>query len=948
MTGQNEVIMLRRITDEPTRLKALHKLNGGEALDMALPHDDAVTSTARKQWPTKETLQYLRDDLHASPSSIVLGPGEYLHIGKGRLHAFRKKEPPRDRPETAQDVCISVAWDWMYEGFSSSGIAGEAATVAFNASLNERWRRQSLSIHDSSLLHGAFSRLGQLRSAQAVHNLDVHSLVDNTCSAYLDNDNIASIALDETEEVQHKRQRTAEEHSKLLDKLTDECAAVQPYLSKVAEAKFATIGHAALAPRLVLSNGRASDLQRAELDVSRVDAYTNAAMGDLYSPNAFAPGGYSCEVCQAELSNEYLHCMGCGYREYDYNVCVKCFEAKHHTYNDKEHGPRSGRTSPGAECFCGVQPCTQCTAITHGRAGCRCCMCYQVRWRYAQHADLQALSDQFQAVSRDWTRQCRKKSAQQPNSSQRSAGFQTETRKKSERPKVHHQEARAPAVRDKATRHGTKRVSLVEETESNESAEYTVEAVVGKQLRLSQTGEQEHFYLVRWEGCGPDKDTWEPLSNLQNAKKLVVEYENSETAVQSARQSTKQTNNPQRRGNSSKMRKSDRAVDRRHKSPGRTKRGRHEIAQTEEIFMVEAILQKRGPKDQREYKIRWRGYGPEDDTWEPARNLGEQGTLLAAKFEESSSRSQSRGLIGSQVVLAGGGKGMVRSAGYGYVQVELSSGRENGKIVNVRAAEVSLVGEQPSAQSLNSVLAQQSKGSEALWTLTLPGSIWGLYAHDESTQLWAQEHGDERFEVVVQSITATEVTVQYEQEPPFVAAIAAVWPHMTSDQKRLAAQNGVNVPALESPASANAASQVDLTLRRKLRTLVRDMKTAAANGDFQSGQLLCMFTEDGISKYSPYQVEDDDWNDIDAKHVLQGHWVGGTDHGLRQRLHPAFGVPSPFLEVEEPPTDGFDEAGGALCAGGWAIACIDPQMQAKLTAIRRWRKSLLNKTQAHS
>lgn len=141
LTGHNEVIMLRRVTDEPTRLNALSRLNHGEALDNTRPHDDATLSTAEKPWPSQDTLDFLRDDLHTCPASIVLGPGEYIHINKGRLHAFRKKKPPPGQRESAKDVCISVAWDWMFQGFTPAGRHGEVDVGSFNGTCTSALRK---------------------------------------------------------------------------------------------------------------------------------------------------------------------------------------------------------------------------------------------------------------------------------------------------------------------------------------------------------------------------------------------------------------------------------------------------------------------------------------------------------------------------------------------------------------------------------------------------------------------------------------------------------------------------------------------------------------------------------------------------------------------------------------------------------------------------------------
>ena len=182
MTGRNEVIMLRRLTDEPSRLNALHCLNTGEALDNTRPHDDATLTTATRPWPTEETLRHLRDDLHAGPASVVLEPGEFIHINKGRLHAFRKKIPAG--PETVQDLCISVAWDWMYQGHVPTGAQGEADVGSLHTAQNQLFQRQSLGIYGSTLVHGAFAQLGKLRAMEAIEKQQARSLLDPSSKAH--------------------------------------------------------------------------------------------------------------------------------------------------------------------------------------------------------------------------------------------------------------------------------------------------------------------------------------------------------------------------------------------------------------------------------------------------------------------------------------------------------------------------------------------------------------------------------------------------------------------------------------------------------------------------------------------------------------------------------------------------------------------------------------------
>ena len=84
-------------------------------------------------------------------------------------------------------------------------------------------------------------------------------------------------------------------------------------------------------------NDNSLQASNSKADISRVDAFTNASMGDTFCPNAFSPGSYECWGCQTELHNVYLHCVDCQALEYDYNVCSKCFIARRHRQNDKHH-----------------------------------------------------------------------------------------------------------------------------------------------------------------------------------------------------------------------------------------------------------------------------------------------------------------------------------------------------------------------------------------------------------------------------------------------------------------------------------------------------------------------------------------------------------------------------------------------------------------------------------
>lgn len=59
-----------------------------------------------------------------------------------------------------------------------------------------------------------------------------------------------------------------------------------------------------------------------------------------------------------------------------------------------------------------------------------------------------------------------------------------------------------------------------EEPAGRQADEYDVEAIVGKKTRAGVV-----LYRVRWEGYGPDEDTWEPSASLNGCAALVAEYE---------------------------------------------------------------------------------------------------------------------------------------------------------------------------------------------------------------------------------------------------------------------------------------------------------------------------------------------------------------------------------------------------------------------------------------
>ena len=99
---------------------------------------------------------------------FILKPGQLLHINKGRLHAFRKlsRSPldhkdahhdlrnrlVKDKTITVEQVCKSVAWDWMFLGANRNGVDEEISSTLKCADLLQRAGKETLAIPRRSII----------------------------------------------------------------------------------------------------------------------------------------------------------------------------------------------------------------------------------------------------------------------------------------------------------------------------------------------------------------------------------------------------------------------------------------------------------------------------------------------------------------------------------------------------------------------------------------------------------------------------------------------------------------------------------------------------------------------------------------------------------------------------------------------------------------------------
>jgi hypothetical protein len=228
------------------------------------------------------------------PSVCTLKPGQMIHINKGRLHAFRKlshRQLPGDDCHAMQrahvvdkenirkeELCISIAWDWMYRGITESGIRREVGAAITCASLNQKNGVRSLGIPEAALLHMARSLCNNGRNEDGPY----------------------------------------QPASEVI------CRGILQGLSAIVEEHGTAM---ACARRNVRSDEAAgNDDSFTVLDKS--DADQNPLTGMI---NAYGSTDYTCRVCSRELSNIYCHCNGCeNLMGKDFNICVGCHSEKNY------------------------------------------------------------------------------------------------------------------------------------------------------------------------------------------------------------------------------------------------------------------------------------------------------------------------------------------------------------------------------------------------------------------------------------------------------------------------------------------------------------------------------------------------------------------------------------------------------------------------------------------
>ena len=146
---------------------------------------------------------------------------------------------------------------------------------------------------------------------------------------------------------------------------------------------------------------------------------------------------------------------------------------------------------------------------------------------------------------------------------------------------------------------------LAKEEAKKSNNEYEVEAIIN-----SKTLKGKKKYLIRWKGFQESDDTWEPEETL-NCPDLIRAF-NKKGPVSKKTLSKKSKKAKKRKNSEDSDSEADNSDDSDYGS-GKKSKGEFEVEK-----VLNARINKQGKW---EFFVIWKGYGPENNTWEPENNL---------------------------------------------------------------------------------------------------------------------------------------------------------------------------------------------------------------------------------------------------------------------------------------------------------------------------------------
>ena len=218
-----------------------------------------------------------------------------------------------------EELCVSLAWDWIFRGVTPAGIHREICNVLECSALNRRQPKLSLAIPELSLLHLARAIQPDPETNRAREDDD-----DNDCMIAF-----KEPCLDNGE----SRNPLSKQFQ---PSSADICRGILQSFRYIVEQHINVMENA-------MRSKTTSQKQRDRVSIAdRPNAHEDPMR---FPVDPYGNGDFFCKLCFKELSNVYFHCDGCEkLLSKDFNICQECHaEGKYkirvqmHNLNDKRH-----------------------------------------------------------------------------------------------------------------------------------------------------------------------------------------------------------------------------------------------------------------------------------------------------------------------------------------------------------------------------------------------------------------------------------------------------------------------------------------------------------------------------------------------------------------------------------------------------------------------------------
>jgi len=273
-------VLLRRLPNN-------HALAAIDIFNASAPKETTLGATngeQRDEWPPPDVVKKWQE-MNYYPSVFILKKGQYLHINKGRLFSLNQISTKRK-----SKVNQIINWNWAFIGVSPLAINREVSNLLllnrnFDFPREKKVRRKTFP--------GAPIELAVLQAARVLQ-----AFFDDVSGAFKKAD--ASLGLD-----------------KIGQDRTDEASPQLPSREDILHGLLPSLTHII---NQHCDNSKGNDTF--DLSDRSANTYENSGVSPI---DPYGRDGFSCNLCQEELSNLYFHCKGCEtLLMMDFNICKSC------------------------------------------------------------------------------------------------------------------------------------------------------------------------------------------------------------------------------------------------------------------------------------------------------------------------------------------------------------------------------------------------------------------------------------------------------------------------------------------------------------------------------------------------------------------------------------------------------------------------------------------------